>query len=364
MRDAFWIAVAVVVTLGAIWLGYELRSIFTPLLIALALAYLFQPVIRWGEHRTRLSRPGVIALLMLTLTLVGLGLLAWLGPKFVSQLIDLARALPRYITSLAEAYDLDMAVLHEEARTRAAEISADPGGFIMSILGAVFAGTTRVFGVIGQVIGTSVYVVVSLFLIAVYFFFFAWHFQSILDFFKPFIPASRRERALELLGKMDQTVATFFRARVAIALIMGALFSIGWAIVGVPYWFLLGMASGLLSLVPFASIIGWPLAVLLMWLDTIDRGGGDATAFNVWLVVFWPSFVYITVQAFESWVLTPVIQGRSLNMSVVTILVVVFVGGALGGLYGLILCIPIAACVKILLYEAILPQLRTWAAAN
>ncbi|MEX0742380.1 MAG: AI-2E family transporter, partial [Phycisphaeraceae bacterium] len=87
-------------------------------------------------------------------------------------------------------------------------------------------------------------------------------------------------------------------------------------------------------------------------------------AFDFWLVVFWPSFVYVVVQFLESWLLTPVIQGRSLDMSIVTILIVVFVGGALGGLYGLILCIPLVACVKILLHEAVLPSIRTWAAEN
>ncbi|MEX2671072.1 MAG: AI-2E family transporter [Phycisphaeraceae bacterium] len=366
VRDLFWIVVALTVTIGAIWLGYALRSIFTPVLVAFALAYLFQPIIRFGEAQSRFSRPVVVALLMLSLALVGLGLLAWMGPKFYSQLEDLARDLPTRLTALANHFDLELGSLQSDVQQWAEDLQADPGGFIVGALGTIFAGTSRVFGVIGQVIGVGVYVVMSLFLIAVYFFFFAWHFDAILRFFKPFIPANRRDRALELLGKMDQTVATFFRARVVIALIMGAMFSIGWAIVGVPYWFLLGMASGLLSLVPFASIVGWPLAVGLMWLNTLDSGGGEtqAAAFDFWLVVFWPSFVYLVVQGMEGWLLTPVIQGRSLDMSIVTILIVVFVGGALGGLYGLILCIPLVACVKILLHEAVLPSIRTWAAEN
>jgi len=81
-------------------------------------------------------------------------------------------------------------------------------------------------------------------------------------------------------------------------------------------------------------------------------------------VLVWPSVVYIVVQSIESWVLTPVIQGKSMEMSVVAVLIVMFVGGAVGGLYGLILCIPAAACGKILLNEVYLPKLKKWAAEN
>jgi predicted PurR-regulated permease PerM len=71
--------------------------------------------------------------------------------------------------------------------------------------------------------------------------------------------------------------------------------------------------------------------------------------------------IYWVVQSIESWLLTPWIQGKSMEMSVPTILIVIFIGGAVGGLYGLLLCIPIAACGKILLREVFLPRLEAWA---
>jgi predicted PurR-regulated permease PerM len=37
------------------------------------------------------------------------------------------------------------------------------------------------------------------------------------------------------------------------------------------------------------------------------------------------------------------------------------VGGAIAGLYGLILAIPVAACVKILFHEVLLPRVEAWA---
>jgi predicted PurR-regulated permease PerM len=69
------------------------------------------------------------------------------------------------------------------------------------------------------------------------------------------------------------------------------------------------------------------------------------------------------VQFIESWLLTPWVQSQSMEMSAVTVLIVVFIGGAVGGFYGLLLAIPLAACIKILLQELVLPQLERKASA-
>jgi len=78
-----------------------------------------------------------------------------------------------------------------------------------------------------------------------------------------------------------------------------------------------------------------------------------------WMAVaFWPSLVYGVVQILEGWVLTPWIQRQSTDLSAVTILLVVLIGGALAGVYGLIVAIPLTACLKILLKELLVPTIK------
>jgi len=355
VRDAFWIALAIFL----FWFGYHLRGIFTPVLIALALAYLFHPLITQCERRWNMPRPVTVSIILTVMILGGLGFVAWLGPKFIGQLVELARAAPQYAQTLADRYDIDM---QDQINALAEQVSDDPQVFLASKIKALLAGTGHAFDVIGSVLGAATYVAITVALIPVYFFFFAWQFGPLVGYFEQFIPESKRENTLRILHRMDTVVAAFFRSRVIIAVIMGVLFSVGWWWFGVPYWFLLGMGSGMLSLIPYASVAGWPLAVGLKWLSVTS--GADAAGFDLMAVVVWPSVVYLVVQALEGWVLTPWIQGKSLDMSVVTILIVVFIGGAVGGLYGLLLCIPIAACIKILLAEVALPKLRTWAAEH
>jgi predicted PurR-regulated permease PerM len=162
-------------------------------------------------------------------------------------------------------------------------------------------------------------------LVPVYLFFFAWRFPDIVGWFARFVPASRRARVAHLKRRIDDIVAAFFRARFLICVIMSALFAFGWTLVGVPYALLLGLITGFLSLVPFASFLGWPLALMLKYLEATP----EPQSFSWMAILVWPSLVYLVVQFIEAWVLTPLVHRGSANLSAVTILIVVFIGCAL-----------------------------------
>jgi predicted PurR-regulated permease PerM len=110
--------------------------------------------------------------------------------------------------------------------------------------------------------------------------------------------------------------------------------------------------------VPYLSAIGWPLAVVIKYADVVATGQSNGTDWMA--ILLWPSVAYLVVQFIESWVLTPWMQSRSTDMSAVTILIVVFVGGAVGGLFGLIFAIPVVTCLKILIEEFIRPRWLQW----
>lgn len=137
---------------------------------------------------------------------------------------------------------------------------------------------------------------------------------------------------------------------------MSVMFGVGWLWVGMPYWILLGFCAGLLSLVPYAATLMWPVAILLKYLD---MSMGSSSTDNYWMqLLVWPSAVYLGIQFIEGWVLTPWVQSQSTDLSAATILLVVMIGGALGGVLGLILAIPFAACLKILAKELIIPRIQ------
>ena len=71
-------------------------------------------------------------------------------------------------------------------------------------------GPTQAFGVIGQVIGTTTQVALFVMLIPLYFFFFAWHLDRMAERLMRLVPVSKRERAFQILRRMDQVVSGFF----------------------------------------------------------------------------------------------------------------------------------------------------------
>lgn len=117
---------------------------------------------------------------------------------------------------------------------------------------------------------------------------------------------------------MDHAVSGFFSGRFLIGLLTAGMYPGGWALADVPYWFLLAVVTGFLTVVPYLSAIGWPLAVLLKYLDVIT---GDTASFGWLPVVVWPSLVYLMMQFVESWILTPLVQSRSMEMSAITVLI-------------------------------------------
>jgi predicted PurR-regulated permease PerM len=337
---------------AAIGTLYALRGIFIPLLVAFGLAYLFNPLITSLEKRWRMPRPLSITLLLLLLTVGATAFVAWLGPLLIQQAQTLATKAPEYIRTLGGRHGIELNEISEQVLSWTSRFQEDPLGALQPI----FMGTSQALGFIGAVIGTTSYVAMMVLLIPMYFFMFAWNFERMSEYLVRFIPASHRGRTLGVLRKIDESVFDFFRGRLLVGVITAVLYATGWALTDVPYWFLLGAMTGLLTIIPYVSLIGWPMAIILKYVDSVGSGHEAG-----WLsVIVFPSLPYLVVQFVESWWLTPWIQGRTNDLSAVTVIVVVLVGGSVGGLLGMLLAIPLASIVKILFHEFMLPQLEAW----
>lgn len=345
VRDLLWI----IAFLAICWVSYTLSSILTPILLGFGFAYLFNPLVTLMHQRWGAPRLLTISLIIVILLLLVGAMLVWIGPTFSHQLMTLVDRIPRYITTLTTHYKIDLNSLFPQLPDLVGTLKKDP----MSILGPLLTGTGQAFGLLGSVIGSTLNITLVLVLVPIFFILFAMNFDRITSRLMTLIPPTARPRAIDVLNRIDRAVSGFFQGRLLVGLASAALYSLGWALADVPYWALLGIATGILTIIPYASAVGWPLAVLLKYLDVLASPNDDAG----WLaIVVWPSVTYLAVQFIESWVLTPWIQSQSLDLSVPTVMIVVLIGGAVGGFFGLLLAIPVAAGAKILLEEYVLPE--------
>ena len=403
--------------IGLVWLGYAIRTVTVPLLVALLLAYLFEPLVSFLTAKLKTSRPVVVGGLLVTIVLTVLILLAIIVPLIIGQTVRFVQdvragrfqqiilQMKQYVPAqYQEDYeraihwmmpggedDVDIATqtspVNYDAQTGApiatppadatedelpagltdqqrlrllirAEIAAQAAAPAASARGDIWdivrSSGQKIFGIIGGIVELGLLG----FLIPFYFYFFSVAFPSVVNYGKQMVPVANRPRTLELIGKMDRAVAGFVRGRIVICIIMGVMLAIGWMIVGVPYSIVLGLVIGAFCIVPYLGGIGIPAAVGLLAIHNFQLPEAERMAW--WGVLVWPSVVFGIVQMVENWVLTPVIAGKATNLDPVTILVAVLAGGSIGGVYGMLLAIPVAACLKIVWTDMILPKIRAW----
>ncbi len=198
-----------------------------------------------------------------------------------------------------------------------------------------------------------------LFLTAFFFLFISPGFKGVIDFGRSLVPEKNRDRVEDLVVQMDRVVSGFVRGRLTIAVILSVYLTLGYAAVGVPAPLLLGPLVGVLSVIPYLGMIGLPITVVAMLLDP----GPLFFEFQAtwWWAIIGPYIIWQIAQVGDDYFLTPVIQGKSVNMDTPTILFAVLAGGALAGFYGVLVAIPVAACLKILIREIFWPKFERWA---
>ncbi len=384
--------------LSLLWLGYALSSITIPLLMALLLAYLVEPLVE-GLGQRGVSRSRAAAWFVGLFGVLVVGLLALVLPLIVGQTLrlvddvesgDMQRRVLRVESILPEQAAAPLqrlamllpgeAVLDTESDlvTASGEVEStgssadslemqiqrivqqelasqsDDAVLQQEGLRAAGAALTSAWSVLVAIVDAGF----LLFLIPFYFYFLVLWYPEVVRFGAQLVPRDNREAIFSLLQEMDDVVSGFVRGRLLVSFIMGLMFSVGWWLVDVPYAFVLGMTTGALSTVPFVGGLGAPIAIGLAVLARLELPEVERAAW--WMPVALPAAVFALVSAIEGWVLLPLIAGRATRLDPVTIVVAVLAGGALLGVYGMLLAIPLAACLKILVIRVVLPRLRAW----
>ncbi len=370
VRDLAIVLVAVLIA----WAVYATRAITAPIVVGFGLAYVFNPLVKWAHEKHKLPRWAGAAGVIGAMLLVVAALMMFVMPKLVRQATNLIEKLHGYAMwgfnearpYIKQASEKATAVAQDRLDQDIEQMLAELRNIDFSTIRDVLFQTLDVgigaVGAVGHAIGVVTYLSLGSVIVAFCFFFFCWRFDEIVDWFKPLVPAAARERTFEVAGMMDECIAAIIRGRIIQSLVMGLVLSLGWWYIGVPYWLLLGMGCGLLNLIPYAAVFGCIVAVALAAIDpmaVIDPvASGEGFS---WGYVIWPTVVYCVAQLLDGWVIEPLVQGQATDLDPLTVLLAVMIGGSLAGLLGMLLAIPVAACIKILAREVILPRWRQYA---
>lgn len=154
----------------------------------------------------------------------------------------------------------------------------------------------------------------------------------------PFLKEETKSFVAVQIDAFMDIVVSFFQRQVVICLIEGVLYGGGFALVGLPYGFIIGFALGCLNLVPlFGTVVCLPIAVSLALF-----GAGASTLRLVGVLSVW-----LTGQFLDGYVITPRIQGDKTGLGYAGVVFSFFFWGAVfKSMLGLLLAIPLSAfCV-------------------
>ena len=227
----------------------------------------------------------------------------------------------------------------------------------------------QALSLLAQLAGSTAQLIFFAAVAAICFLYLSSSFPQIKSYSMTLLPVANRELILGMFIKMDATISAFVRGRLLISLILTAIYMTGWTVLGIPYAVLLGVLTGLCSVIPYlawSSVpAAWILLVVMLTGDASHSGFyfasiADGGGILWWKVAVLPALVILSAQITEDYLLTPTIQGQATNLHPLTITLAVISGGVLAGLYGMLLAIPTAACLKILIDEIFMPKLRAW----
>ncbi len=317
----------------------QFTGVLWPLAVAGIMALIMRPVVELLESKLKLRRMSAVIVLYGAFVLLIAGALFLITPPLVGQVLDFIAFIPTFWKQGIHYVELHypdwITVARNQMQNETVKKIVDGmlkqgqqlAELAIPTLLSAGVGLVNVFGFITHLAVVPIYL----------FFFLLSSREPAKNLGKhlPFLKADLRGDIEFLVGEFISIVVSFFRGQLLIGLIMGALLAMGFTVVGLKFGLFIGLALGILNIVPYlGTILGLSIALPLAFLQP---GGGPQL---VGLVLG----VFCLVQMTEGWFLTPRIMGKRTGLHPVTIIVAIFFWGtALNGILGMVLAIPLTA---------------------
>lgn len=326
-----WAVVGVAALLAVFGLiAWTVRVIFPPLILAAAIVFILNPLVTRFQHRgipraagAAIAYLGVIGALALSAVLI-----VPLAGNQVDELRDEWPGIERKVDKWVD--------------DRAAQSQGTFWEFQRSDLEDQFSADDASIGdqlrrlrTIGLRVFHALLILILAPILAFYLLVDVPHIRRVAD---SLIPERARPEVMHVAHRLNRAIGGFFRGQLLVALIVGVMCSIGLAIIGLRFWFLVGMIAGVFNLIPLIGpwIGGIPGVVIALT---------TGSPFKAMLVVA----IMAGAQQIDNHFITPQVMQRAVRLHPAAVMLALLAGGTLGGFFGLLLAVPTAAVLKILI---------------
>ena len=310
------------------------KSVLFPFVLGIAIAYLLNPLVN-KLGNIGFSRAPAAMMILLGFVIIILTITLLLAPVLVRELTELAQNMPGYIKNvieqvkpLIERAQAMLGITEDQAITKILE---NGGGPAIKTFNVIFQNL--VAG--GQAVVDAMSIVVITPIVA-YFMMKDW--PAVTSWVHDLIPRHAEKDANSLLKKIDEKIAGFVRGQISVAVMLGIGYAVTLAIVGLKYGMLIGLASGLLSVIPMVgSAVGLIVSISVAWFQTMD--------ITFVLIV---GGIFLAGQVIEGNFLTPKLVGDSVGLHPLWVFFALVAGGSLLGILGMFLSVPVTASIGVI----------------
>lgn len=333
-RIAYLLVIAVIITYVFV-IGKELLS---PMVFAILLALMIKPVVIFWERFIRSKILALIfAFLVIVIPLVSISyFICWRSIDIFSEMPSASKKVEKGIHDtfrwMDKKFNLKRGESEEIVKESLEEIQSD---------GSTPDKSETKSGGSGKVIGKGVKVssafLTGFFLTLVYTFLLLLYRTAIKKFFLVQFGPAIRIGANRYLKDIQRVTQRYLYGVVIVMVILGTLNSIGLFVIGIDYPFFFGFLAAFLAIIPYVgTFIGGALPFAYS-LATTDE----------WWQPLSVVILFLVVQVIEGNFITPKVAGDSVQLNPLASIFFLLVGGAVWGIVGMVLALPMLAIFKV-----------------
>jgi predicted PurR-regulated permease PerM len=321
----------------ALWALYLARGPLLLLYVCMLFATGLSPLVRWIERqrlwaagRKRLPRP--LAILVIYATVIGTFTAIGFAvvPPMIQQSQQFVKELPHLIDRGQERLASWRLISPDTSYKELLQQSPIGGGDAVGML----MGT--VWGFIGGLFGMITILLLTFYMLV--------EAQRIFSFFVRLFPRERRAQVAIVSELVTTKVSAWLGGQIFLGFVIGATSAIGLGLMGVPYFFVLALISGIGEMIPMVG-------PLISAIPAIAVAFTVSPGLALGVAVF-----FLLQQQFENAVLVPKLMGETVGLSAVTVITALLIGSELLGLAGALLAVPTAAIIQVLFEELYLAE--------
>ncbi|MFQ5813388.1 MAG: AI-2E family transporter [Anaerolineae bacterium] len=320
--------------LALVWIIARFSQIIAPLVIALILAYVLNPPVRFLTTRTRLSRTLAVASVYLALIVILSLVLVSFVPSLIQQVKSMDVDLQDSVEDISSFFEQPLFVFGFYVDLL--EVYQEVSGTLQSIVSPLASQTVSFL--IGLASGFAWFIfvlIVSFYLLK--------DLGKFGRFIYGLVPGDYQDEVRWLGEEVNVIWSAFFRSQLVLCAVIGAMVGVTMQVVGVRNALILGIIAGVLEIIPN---IGPTIAAIPAVLIAYFQGSTYLSLSNGWFALLVIG-LYVVIQQLENNILVPRIIGRSLNLHPLVVIIGAIAGASLAGILGMFLAAPTLASLRI-----------------